>query len=469
MASRYVFSLHGIRTRGVWQKEVTPLLAKAGFIPDPCDFGYVRALQLLRPHARRNRIDEFVKNYAEECNRVGAGPPSIVAHSYGTYIAGEALLKYPEIKFDRMILCGSILPTDFPWDNLAKNGQVNAVLNQYGGQDFWAGLVVWFVDDAGQSGKYGFKCQAACLTQQAHPKFRHSDYFYDLNYMENWMPFLNGDKPLAPPNIKTQRRRNWRFITSLIIVLALAAALCIYFGRILGRQAAEAYLQSMQRPSHEMWDPILEGAKSIPIVIGGIQLEAFTPIGTDKPVRIPRNVLLVGVDDGAGMSLLRESFVRTFRRKKVTLYKPHDFGDKILTSFVSIGGPSVNEVTGRIMARTTGLQMVYPDHYAVIGQRKFSAEQDPQGNVIKDCGFIIVTPNPLAPRHLVCVVFGIWPYGTSAALEALSTPEMRNPDFQKFVEKVKLHAPVVAVVGTKVEGLQHGPPDLLEVDDLALK
>jgi hypothetical protein len=459
----------------VWQKEMTPLLAKASFIPDPCDFGYFRALQLLWPHSRRKKVESFVKDYTEECNRLGAGTPSIIAHSYGTYIAGEAMLKYPEIKFDRMILCGAILPTDFPWDELAKNGQVNAVLNQYGGQDFWAWIVAWVVDDAGQSGRYGFKSQAACLTQLAHPEFRHSDYFYDLNCEQNWVPFLNGEKPHASPAIEPPGRVNWRFMTSLIVVFALVVALGFYLGRIWDWRSFKANFDGQQAPFHEIWDPILEGANSIPIVIGGIRAEGFTPIGTDKPVRLPRNVLLVGVEDGAGMSLLRESLVRAFgRNKRPTLHQPDDFGDNIKTSFVSVGGPSVNKVTGRILAYTIGIQMVYPadlldDPYAMIGQRKFSAEQDPQGNVTKDVGFIIVKPNPFAPDHTVCVVFGIWPYGTSAALEELSTPDMTNTHFKEFVRQAKLHAPFVAVVETKVEGLQHGTPDLVEVDPLPLK
>jgi len=162
--------------------------------------------------------------------RVGAGTASIVAHSYGTYIAGEAMLKYPEIKFDRMILCGAILRSDFPWDDVAKKEQVNAVLNQHGGQDFWAWVVAWVVSDAGQSGRYGFTSRASCLTQQRYPRFRHSDYFYDLNYTQNWLPFLEGEG-IAPTSIEEGKQVNWRFRSTLIVLLVLAAALVFYFLR----------------------------------------------------------------------------------------------------------------------------------------------------------------------------------------------------------------------------------------------
>ena len=39
-----VISLHGIRTRGPWQKDIAPLLAENGFVPHPLDFGYFMAL-----------------------------------------------------------------------------------------------------------------------------------------------------------------------------------------------------------------------------------------------------------------------------------------------------------------------------------------------------------------------------------------------------------------------------------------
>src|SRR3954447_12295563 len=85
VTSQPVFSLHGIRTRGVWQKEVTPILATAGFIPQPFDFGYFLALQLLWPPSRRKKVESFLSDYMRERNRLVGGIPSLLAHSYGTY------------------------------------------------------------------------------------------------------------------------------------------------------------------------------------------------------------------------------------------------------------------------------------------------------------------------------------------------------------------------------------------------
>ena len=66
------------------------------------------------------------------------------------------------------------------------------MLNQYGSRDFWAAVVDWGVPDVRRSGRRGFESAGAYITQQRHPKFGHGDYFYDLNYEGNWLPFLQG-------------------------------------------------------------------------------------------------------------------------------------------------------------------------------------------------------------------------------------------------------------------------------------
>jgi hypothetical protein len=192
---KVVFSVHGIKTRGKWQKDVTPLLNQAGFTVVPLDYGYFLALQLLIPSAREKKVDWFREEYIRQCNRLQCSRPSIAAHSLGSYLVAQALEKYPEIKIDRAIFCGAIIRRDFPWKDIAKRGQINGVLNQFGGNDIWARLVAWVVRDAGQSGLRGFSNPTWPVCQQWNPKFRHSDYFYDLNFKDNWIPFLQcGDK-----------------------------------------------------------------------------------------------------------------------------------------------------------------------------------------------------------------------------------------------------------------------------------
>ena len=213
IASRFVFLLHGIKTRGKWQKDISPLLSAHGLIPVPLDFGYFGALQLVWPPARKKKRQWVIDEYIRQCDRLRCESPSIVAHSLGCYLVANLLKKYSQVRFDRIIFCGSIVHQGYPWASLAARGQVKSVLNQYGGEDFWAWVVQWGVEDAGPSGYCGFVKPAAVVQQQNHPEFAHSDYFYDLNYNQNWIPFLLG-KPLpaaTPSPDGWQAPVNWRF------------------------------------------------------------------------------------------------------------------------------------------------------------------------------------------------------------------------------------------------------------------
>lgn len=223
MIQQTVFSLHGIRTRGAWQKSLATALSIAGFTPVPLDYGLFGALKLLLPSKRRSRVEWFRDQYTQWV-RMGSSAPSIVAHSLGAYILAEALLEYPELKFDQVILCGSIASEDYPWSSIIKAGRVNRVLNDYGRKDKWARLAAWVIKDAGQSGFRGFKDDAGQrVIGRVHPTWRHSDFFYDLNYETNWIPFLKGD-PLPNATALPARGINWRFalITTLLVVALVA-------------------------------------------------------------------------------------------------------------------------------------------------------------------------------------------------------------------------------------------------------
>jgi len=225
-ASRYVFLLHGVTTRGKWQKDVSSLLSAQGLIPIPLDFDYFGARQLVWPPARKRKRQWLLDEYERECARLQCQSPSIVAHSFGCYLVASLLKKYSQVRFDRVVFCGSIVHPAYRWADFAARGQVRSVLNQFGGEDFWAWVVQWGVEDAGPSGYSGFSQPCAVLQQQNHPEFEHSDYFFDLNYNQSWLPFLLG-KPvaaLAASPDASQTPVNWRFRSVLAVVLLLIGA-----------------------------------------------------------------------------------------------------------------------------------------------------------------------------------------------------------------------------------------------------
>lgn len=225
---RIVISLHGIRTRGYWQKQLTIELNKGGFDHVPLDYGFFGAIQLVLPFMRDRKIKWFRKEL-EDYAGDRSNPPSVIAHSFGTYLVARALKKYNEVKFDRIIFCGSIVEKNYSWSTILNSGRATRVLNDFGGKDFWAKVAQWVVSDAGPSGAEGFSDDAkGRVIKLYRSEFRHSDFFYNSNYMQTWIPFLDGkdpdpsvDMPRRPPNLKF---RIVLWLLTLVLVLGLVLA-----------------------------------------------------------------------------------------------------------------------------------------------------------------------------------------------------------------------------------------------------
>lgn len=223
-----VITIHGIRTTGDWQREFTDVLTQHGFRHVPLGFGFFKAVSLLMPWSRTRKVEWFRRIYSDKFASTER-LPSVVAHSFGSYIVTKAMLKYDDIRFDKVILCGSIVSRKYPWSTvLTQRNQADAVLNEAGGRDMWAGIVEWLVSDAGSSGVSGFEDMAdGRLTQLIHERHEHSDYFYRQNFERRWVPFLSGAavQKVIPAG---DDGMNWKFAftaSAFFALILLAAAL----------------------------------------------------------------------------------------------------------------------------------------------------------------------------------------------------------------------------------------------------
>ena len=215
-------TIHGIFTRGKWQKEISPLLA--GYIHHPVDFGYFWPWRLYFERSRRKVIKLFLEEYTKAKARDPR--PFIIAHSFGTYVVARALAKHPEIELDRIIFCGSIVDVGFGWST--RVNQFNALLNDCGKKDRWSKLSPFIVADGGPSGVVGFSDIAeGAVLNHINPQFEHSDYFYDLNYQQRWLPFLHGREPKAPTK-EDKRAFNWRAFVFRWLLRLIVLILCWY-------------------------------------------------------------------------------------------------------------------------------------------------------------------------------------------------------------------------------------------------
>jgi hypothetical protein len=106
-------------------------------------------------------------------------------------MVGYSMLKYPDMKFDKVILCGSVLPIDFDWATLMQRDQVFCVRNEFGLKDPWTRLVGRFVSETGPSGARGFAFQSVDVVQERYERFSHSDFFAERHVLDTWVPFLS--------------------------------------------------------------------------------------------------------------------------------------------------------------------------------------------------------------------------------------------------------------------------------------
>jgi len=189
---KVICPLHGIRTLAAWQKGLSDLAGNHGW---DCrlgrwSYGRFSLLAFLTPWSREAKLAWLREQYDQEMHDgrllIGEGQtPSMVAHSFGTYILGYTLLRFDFIRFNKVILCGSILPRDFPWDKLIERGQVQAVRNEFGVRDPWVKRVGCFVRGAGPSGAYGFTCKHERLKQEKF-EYDHSVSVRDNHSCRAW-------------------------------------------------------------------------------------------------------------------------------------------------------------------------------------------------------------------------------------------------------------------------------------------
>ncbi len=228
-AMRPVVALHGIRTQAAWQRAFSEVAGRGGLSArvDRWNFGYFSVLRFLIPGARLAKVRWFRATYQQEFREstpAAAGEtPSIVAHSFGTYILGNAPMRYPYLRFDKVLLCGSILPREFPWDQIVERGQVQALRNEYGSHDIWTRAVAWVVPGTGPSGLAGFTATHPRIEQEPFA-FEHSEYF-DRGHMANrWLPFLTAaveqrparELQISPPQAES---RPWLLYAAYLMLL----------------------------------------------------------------------------------------------------------------------------------------------------------------------------------------------------------------------------------------------------------
>lgn len=184
-----VLLIHGIQTDGAWHKLVEKELCS---LPNTnvhgLGYNFVSAFQLASP-IRGTPIKKVTQDIRDARSMEPNAKFMVIAHSFGSYILSRILATAPDINFSRIVLCGCIIPADYPWGLYTKGMDKNSVLNDVGTRDFYPVLATFSSFGYGSSGRKGF--------QAPHVKDRffdygHSDFFEPKNnhISTYWKPFI---------------------------------------------------------------------------------------------------------------------------------------------------------------------------------------------------------------------------------------------------------------------------------------
>ena len=221
MSSKIVVTLHGIRTRGHWQKQITPYLARHGLIPYHLDYGFFGVLSFMLPWTRESRVRWLRNELRDLMDRTGARRVNIIAHSFGTWLAMEALeAENGNLRYDRVVLTGSIVRRAFPWQaTIVRRHWVQAVRNERAtgdwvvrGAEFFSRLARPIALRAGATGADGFDQRLPAL-QEHVVAGGHSEVLNIANY-EKWARFI------AYPCLPADHLRRIRALVQQIRALA---------------------------------------------------------------------------------------------------------------------------------------------------------------------------------------------------------------------------------------------------------
>lgn len=188
-----VILVHGIRDLALWQSSVRRQLEAAGLIVEMTNYGRFNLLQFLFPIGLfRKRAIESVWEQIRIVRKSHPGIPiSVIAHSFGTYIIANIIRHEFDFRFNRVVFCGSVVPSQFPFQQMSDRFEA-PILNEVGTADIWPAMAESVTWGYGSAGSFGFK--RPLTRDRWHKGGRHGYFLRDDFCVKYWVPFLSEEK-----------------------------------------------------------------------------------------------------------------------------------------------------------------------------------------------------------------------------------------------------------------------------------
>lgn len=188
-----IITVHGIRRQLRWNERLSQLqtIKQNEIRVVPFDYGYFNVFKFLWPPARKKIINEFCNFYNNKFKNHRIAP-SVIAHSFGTFIVLMAMKRYDSIKFNTIIFCGCVLNSKIDLREFLNKKQFIKIINDHGSREWFIFITRIILGEfGGIAGRVGFKdIPENHLREIINRKnyLGHSDYFLDVHMEKNWIP-----------------------------------------------------------------------------------------------------------------------------------------------------------------------------------------------------------------------------------------------------------------------------------------
>jgi hypothetical protein len=256
-ATHVVFVIHGIRDHGFWTQKIARVIKQEvekenqGKPKEECrhfrsftgSYGYFAMVPFALPWVRRWKCEWLMDRYVEARARHPNAVFSFVGHSNGTYLLARALNDYPAVRFERVVLAGSVIRRDFDWakhlnpqPNSNNIPHVQEVLNYVATKDWVVAIFskafqpLRFFFDLGSAGHDGFDQ----YKKKAHPRLheahfvegRHSAALIETQWDDIARFIVKGGPLPGLPDADFRPQRSWMivalgWVSPLILLLLL--------------------------------------------------------------------------------------------------------------------------------------------------------------------------------------------------------------------------------------------------------
>lgn len=208
-----VLLVHGIRDYALWQQTVRAALEEAGLHVEATSYGRFSLIEFIVPipFFRRRAISAIWNQIRVVRQNNPTARISVVAHSFGTFVIANIMLKEFDARFHKVIFCGSVVPRSFPFERI-QNRFEPPILNEVGTRDIWPAIAESITFGYGSAGTFGFLRPLA--RDRWHNGARHGYFLRPEFAIDFWLPFLKLGT-IVPGAIEPEPTTTWLRLVSI--------------------------------------------------------------------------------------------------------------------------------------------------------------------------------------------------------------------------------------------------------------